>query len=296
MQKHSPTLIISLSLSLILVANLAETQAANKQYAGKRKAEKAATRRPGKVLEREVDLGPYMRALQAKIKWQWHPKSQNISLRGVTTFKINRQGNMSLLKMQKSTGNKVADEDMLEAVRSAAPFTALPAGSPECVEIEFTFDYNVWEDLVKMRKEGIAILKKAISELEQAPEKNESLILKKLHEMGRLHTELGEYTVAEPVYKQIIETLRAKNDEKTLRDQALALGNLGTLYYLQKRFDEATQTYKEALPIVDKLEKTDKQEMSNILEGYAKVLYVTNHTSEANQIYERVKKLRSLNK
>jgi TonB family protein len=51
---------------------------------------------------------------------------------------------MTNLKLQKSSGTAIADTAALSAAQDAAPFAPLPSGAPENVDIQFTFDYNVF--------------------------------------------------------------------------------------------------------------------------------------------------------
>jgi TonB family protein len=51
---------------------------------------------------------------------------------------------MSNLRLANSSGVTAADEAALKAIETAAPFHPLPAGAPADVDIEFTFDYNVF--------------------------------------------------------------------------------------------------------------------------------------------------------
>lgn len=93
--------------------------------------------------EEEVDFGPYMAELQKRIKRRWFPPKDQETKRVVVFFKIKRNGQMTDLKIDKSSNVAMADTAALEAVKSAAPFRSLPSGAPAAVDIQFTFDYNV---------------------------------------------------------------------------------------------------------------------------------------------------------
>lgn len=92
----------------------------------------------------DVDFGPYMADLQRRIKKCWFPPKGNETKRVVVVFKIHRSGELSHLLIEKSSGVAVADQAALEAVKRAVPFRALPTGAPDNIDIEFTFDYNVF--------------------------------------------------------------------------------------------------------------------------------------------------------
>jgi TonB family protein len=93
----------------------------------------------------EVDLGPYMDAVQKRIKKKWFPPKGEESKRLVVTFNIRKNGQMTGMKLKKSSGVSIADDAAMQAVQDAAPFDPLPAGITEdSIEINFTFDYNVF--------------------------------------------------------------------------------------------------------------------------------------------------------
>lgn len=101
--------------------------------------------RPGIDAIKEPDFGPYMRDLQDRIKRRWEPPRGNESKRVVLLFKIAKDGRLLKVTMVKGSGMPAADKAALDAVENAAPFKPLP---PEFrgqhVEIQFTFDYNVF--------------------------------------------------------------------------------------------------------------------------------------------------------
>ena len=99
--------------------------------------------------DRDVDFGPYMARLQRTIKRAWFPPRGKETCRVAVVFKVHDNGSMSNLRLTKSSGSALADQAALKAVANAAPFKALPEGTPENVDIQFTFDYNVFKGPVK---------------------------------------------------------------------------------------------------------------------------------------------------
>jgi TonB family protein len=91
-----------------------------------------------------ADFGPYMVELQRRIKHHWSPPHGHESKRVVVVFKVHMDGTMSSLRLQRTCGAAAADRAALEAVANAAPFQHLPEHAPTDVDIEFTFDYNVF--------------------------------------------------------------------------------------------------------------------------------------------------------
>lgn len=93
----------------------------------------------------EVDFGAYMANLQRVIKRHWFPPKDTASKRIVVCFKVSVDGRMSDLHLVRGCGIQLADNAALRAVQDASPYFAhLPQGAPESVDIEFTFDYNVF--------------------------------------------------------------------------------------------------------------------------------------------------------
>lgn len=105
---------------------------------------------PGIDAIREPDFGPYMRELQRRIKMNWDPPKGNESKRVVLLFTISRDGRLLTVKVYKSSGMPAADKAAISAVQLTAPFKPLP---PEykgsSVDIQFTFDYNVFGGSVR---------------------------------------------------------------------------------------------------------------------------------------------------
>ena len=101
--------------------------------------------RPGIDAIREPDFGPYMRDLQRRIKMNWDPPKGNESKRVVLLFKIAKDGRLLSCSVFKSSGLPSADKAAINAVQLTAPFRPLPAEfKGPSVDIQFTFDYNVF--------------------------------------------------------------------------------------------------------------------------------------------------------
>ena len=94
----------------------------------------------------DVDFGPYMAELQRSIKRAWFPPKGDKSKRVVVVFKVHSDGRASDVKVEKSSGVATADQAALKGIENAAPFRQLPEGAPAEVDIQYTFDYNVFPD------------------------------------------------------------------------------------------------------------------------------------------------------
>ena len=86
-----------------------------------------------------------MRELQRRIKMNWEPPKGNESKRVVLLFKIARDGRLISHRVYKSSGLPAADRAAMHAVELTAPFKPLPPEyKGDSVDIQFTFDYNVF--------------------------------------------------------------------------------------------------------------------------------------------------------
>lgn len=100
---------------------------------------------PSVAARQSADLGPYMSALQRRIKLSWKPPKGSESSRIVVVFTVMRNGSVSDVQITVSSGSPAADNAAIAAVKRAAPFKPLPANSPDFLDIEFTFDYSVFQ-------------------------------------------------------------------------------------------------------------------------------------------------------
>ncbi|MBQ7450505.1 TonB family protein [bacterium] len=100
---------------------------------------------PGIDAVKQADFGPYMRELQRRIKMNWDPPKGNESKRVVLLFSIAKDGRLLGVKVLKSSGLQAADRAAVSAVELTAPFKPLPSEyKRNSVDIQFTFDYNVF--------------------------------------------------------------------------------------------------------------------------------------------------------
>ncbi len=100
---------------------------------------------PGIDAIKEPDFGPYMKELQRRIKMNWDPPKGDQSKRVILLFSIARDGRLLNVSVHRSSGLPAADKAAIDAVKLTAPFRPLPAEfKGNSVDIQFTFDYNVF--------------------------------------------------------------------------------------------------------------------------------------------------------
>lgn len=102
-------------------------------------------RPPSIAAQADLNFGPYMSALQRAIKRAWKPPRGTESNRIVVTFTVLANGRLSDLRVIQESADPEANLAAMEAVNRAAPFDPLPPGAGDSVDIEFTFDYNVFQ-------------------------------------------------------------------------------------------------------------------------------------------------------
>ena len=105
---------------------------------------------PGIDAIRQPNWGPYMKDLEQRIKRNWSPPKGDSSKRVVITFTIGRDGRLLSAKVTKSSGVPLADRAAMSAIELTAPFRPLPPEfKGQSVPIEFTFDYNVINSVLR---------------------------------------------------------------------------------------------------------------------------------------------------
>jgi TonB family protein len=92
----------------------------------------------------DIDFGPYLAELQKRIKKNWHPPRGNESKRITAKFKIHLSGEITNIKLERSSGLSIADDAAVDAIEKSSPLPPLPKGADSDLVIKFTFDYNVF--------------------------------------------------------------------------------------------------------------------------------------------------------
>lgn len=108
---------------------------------------------PGVDAIRVPDFGPYMKELQIRIKQSWHPPRNSESKQVVVVFHVKADGSLETAEVSKTSGEPMADQAALAAISEVFPFRPLPEEfADEGIDIQFTFDYNVFGDKQRLRR------------------------------------------------------------------------------------------------------------------------------------------------
>ncbi|MBC7996327.1 MAG: TonB family protein [Leptolyngbya sp.] len=249
----------------------------------------------------QVDFSAFMNQLERKIKSNWHPPKSDMTKKAIVAFYVIRNGNISHIRIVKTSGAAVMDAGAISAVQQSSPFEPLPKGSLREVDIRFTFDYNA-PGVGRSASAGpVTFLEKVMEKWDNA----ENAALKKLTDakkgndetavydaelkLAKIYTDRGRYPAAIDLYQSALHVLEKKPDKQLLYGKTL--GHLAMVYSLQGKNAEAETEFKKSLGIVDKDSGYPSDpEVVEILKEYAKVLYKTKKVDEANKIYARLKK------
>lgn len=115
----------------------------------------------------------FMKKLQGAIKIAWHPAKADESKRVSVQFTLDHSGKISNAKILQSSGSTEADNAALLALVNTKPVT-MPSIMPRTVDIQFTFDYNVFKEAQKDTASAALAVPSAIKK-SKAPAKNASL-------------------------------------------------------------------------------------------------------------------------
>ena len=99
-----------------------------------------------KNVENLGDFKDYMPKMQNKIKSNWNPPKNESSSKIILNYEIKKDGTLGEIKVLTSSGDTNADEMAIEALKNSAPFEPLPEGfAGDKIDVQFTFDYNVYQ-------------------------------------------------------------------------------------------------------------------------------------------------------
>ena len=173
--------------------------------------------------ESAVSYGAYMQIMQAWLRaaWVMDVHDSPSSYRVDAMWKIGKNGELSGLKILKSSGTATLDTAALDTVRLVAPFRKPPESNEKFIDIEFVFDYN------NLAKDGRS-------------RSNRDGYLKTLMTQAKAATEAGNYSES----CKILKTAEASATGKTM---AFVQGKLVDALLLQASLP--TVSSKEALEL-----------------------------------------------
>ncbi len=96
-----------------------------------------------------VDFKPYVNILVRDVRIKWYASMPEAALKGekgeaVIRFRIESNGEVKDVSLERNSGNDVLDQAAIQAVRNASPFHPLPiAFKGPSITLRFIFNYNV---------------------------------------------------------------------------------------------------------------------------------------------------------
>jgi TonB family protein len=94
------------------------------------------------ICKSDVEYNQYMEDLQRRVKRAWLPPRVGYSSALIVGFTVHASGEITNLKVVRSTGDALQDYRAFSAVQDAS-LQPLPIGAPPTVDVEITLDHNV---------------------------------------------------------------------------------------------------------------------------------------------------------
>lgn len=101
---------------------------------------------PGQINAlKDIDLGPYFDEVRRRVKSNWKRSYQVEEYTTFLTFDIQKNGQITGLRVTQSSGSEQVDRESLEAVQNSAPFAPLPPDFPlESLGVRFSFNIYIY--------------------------------------------------------------------------------------------------------------------------------------------------------
>ena len=101
---------------------------------------------PGQINAlKDIDLGPYFDEVRRRVKRNWNPSYRTEEYTTFLTFDIQKNGQITGLRITQSSGSQQVDSESLEAVQNSAPFAPLPPDFPlESLGVRFSFNIYIY--------------------------------------------------------------------------------------------------------------------------------------------------------
>lgn len=180
-----------------------------------------------KRLKPQFDI--YMVNVQRKIKSNWHPPRGSESKSVVCLFRIAKSGELLRYKILKSSKDSLTDNAAINAIKVSTPFEPLlKEYRGNDVDVEFTFDYNVYT-----QNTAESYIKKLDEEIKTNPDNPKSFADK-----GNIEFDLKRYNEALYDYNQAI---------KLDTNNAGLYHNRANTYFLLMKSEESIKDYNEAI-------------------------------------------------
>ena len=94
---------------------------------------------------KDIDLGPYFDEVKRRVKSNWNPSYRAEEYTTYLAFDIEKNGQITGLRVTQSSGSEQVDRESLNAVQNSAPFAPLPPDFPlESLGVRFSFNIYIY--------------------------------------------------------------------------------------------------------------------------------------------------------
>ncbi|MGL5795566.1 MAG: TonB family protein [Waterburya sp.] len=94
---------------------------------------------------KDLDLSEYFAEIKRRVKSNWQPSYAVEEYTTFLTFEIQKNGQVTGLRVSQSSGSEQVDRESLVAVQNSAPFAPLPPEFPlEAMDVEFSFNIYIY--------------------------------------------------------------------------------------------------------------------------------------------------------
>jgi TonB family protein len=255
-----------------------------------------------------ANYGPYFEKMSSRIKRYWSPPAAQKNNVAVAKFRLERNGSISLLHISHSSGVKEADEAALKALERATPLPAPEPPFPRPMDMQYTFDPVKATLSVNPLKRNVPVkitrignvdvidwpateqaIQDTIAKVEQAKPHSPQVVADLLMQLGDCYFEQQNNTDAAETYEK---ALKVSEDASLPEKQVLNCHKkLAETYGNESKFDDSDKQWRKGMSLVNASEKLDKQTKIDYLSAYAKYLYVSSQTRDANAIYAQIREL-----
>jgi TonB family protein len=254
------------------------------------------------------NYGPYFEQMSTRIKRFWKPPDSQKNSVAVAKFRLERNGSISLLHIARSSGIKEADEAALKALESATPLPPPEPPFARPMDMQYTFDPVKTTLAVNPLKRNVPVkitrignvdvvdwpateqaIQDTIAKAEQTTPHSPQVVADLLLQLGDCYFEQQNNTDAAETYGKALKVsedggLPEKQVLNCHKKLAETLGN-------ESKFDDSDKEWRKGMSLVNSSEKLDTRTKIDYLSAYAKYLYVSSQTRDANAIYAQIREL-----
>ncbi|MGK7898011.1 MAG: TonB family protein [Xenococcus sp. (in: cyanobacteria)] len=95
--------------------------------------------------QQRLDMRNYFSEIKRRVKRNWNPRYSTREHTTVLSFSIQRNGQITFLKVRRTSGSQKVDQQALDAVQKSGPFDPLPGNYPsEMLNVEFNFNIYIY--------------------------------------------------------------------------------------------------------------------------------------------------------